>query len=438
MPSPAPEQFADSLVQSFLTLWEFRQEFQKRSFTGFDDAARQLTLFWDPKFLPNFEVIDDIIKSRQEGFFTILVFAEALSEFLAGVEELGARDVLQRKDYNQFANFASYTSCFHLIDSILCLRGAYYLSNPIGDCEWRIFRRMKDPRAKRAPVLQLEPSALCFKGRKLSFLLAKWAGSTTSNTWIFETRDIRSPHASRWRCFGEELEAVLNEGGLESIPKPIRDSFGFFAGHLAYQGVEEHDSNTLQGLRRLIQFCCKDTNFEDIRRDPLVPKLRNLAIYRNRSLDEHLRLIATMLDTTIVDSPTKLIGHNFNRFAEGLAKWQADRLTSIVSRVETSLGRNSDIFSNGMRSVYLFSGLVELDFSKVVDSVCYDSLHTSIRDTIAPIFRNQTFIPVRRDFRFSNVGTSEQPKYHMLRIPITIPDVLTLRDDWFPGPEKPG
>jgi len=431
MPSPTLEQFGDSLAQSFQNLWEFRREFEQRSFAGFDDAARQITLFWDPKFLPNFEAYQNVIKSRQESFFTIFVFAEALSEFLIGLEELRAYQVLEREDYDQFANFASYTSCFHLIDSFLCLRGLYHLWNPVGDCEWKMFRRMRDPRAVGAPVFQLEPSPLRLGRKSLSFLLARWAGTTTRNHWVLEASDIRSVHVSRWRSFGEQLETALREDGMASIPNLIRSFFGLFSGHLAYQGLREDDGNTPQGLSRLIQFGCKDTAFEGVRRGPLIPKLRNIAIYRNQSLDEHLRLIARELDLKIVDSPAKLVGRNFHGLAEGLSQWQNDHLATIVSTVETILGRDSNVFLNGMRSAFLFSGLVELDFYKVVNSVCYNALHPSLRETIAPIFRNQRFIPLRPTSHSLNVGTPQHPQFRVLRIPITIPDVLALRNEWF-------
>jgi hypothetical protein len=91
-----------------------------------------------------------------------------------------------------------------------------------------------------------------------------------------------------------------------------------------------------------------------------------------------------------------------------------------------------DVFANGMRSALLFSGLVELDFSKIVDSPFYNTIPSSLRDTIAPVFRNKRYIPGR-------IGGSPWPirtgatEIHLLRVPITIPDILTPNLDWLPN-----
>ena len=116
-----------SLSASFRVLSQFRNKFQGRQFKSCDEAAIELSMSWDPRFLPNFEVENNRITSPQEEWFTVFAFAEALSELLIGIEELSAYEVLERKDYDQFANFASYTSCFHLVDSFLCSSGLYWI-----------------------------------------------------------------------------------------------------------------------------------------------------------------------------------------------------------------------------------------------------------------------------------------------------------------------
>jgi hypothetical protein len=379
-------------------------------------------MFWDPRFLPNFKLENDKITSPQVEWFTVFAFAETLSELLIGIEELSAYEVLERKDYDQFANFVSYTCSFHLVDSFLCSSGLYWIPNPVGGCEWKQVRRITAPPAQGAPVSELEPCAFKFQGRNAS-ILAKWTESTVGRNWAFEPRDPRPVHVSRWRSFGEELQRLLKRDGLESVPKRVRRFFGLFSGHLAYRGNAKNGSRSLSGLQKLIRMACLD-------KDALVPRLRNLAVYDNRSLDEHFRLVSHMLDETIVDSPTKLAARHFNQLGKGLAEWQVDRLTKILSVVEQKLG--SQACQEGVRTAFLFSGLVELDFPKVVDSGFYDELHRSIRDVVAPVFRNRRFIPLRMKLRAWNVGTTKRPEFHLMRLPITVPGVIALRDHWFP------
>jgi hypothetical protein len=85
-----------------------------------------------------------------------------------------------------------------------------------------------------------------------------------------------------------------------------------------------------------------------------------------------------------------------------------------------------------VRSALLLSGMVELDFFKVVQSGFYNDMHRAVRDAIAPIFRGQRFIPLRKHVFAWNVGTLKRPIFHTIRIPVTIPDVVALRRDWFP------
>jgi hypothetical protein len=422
MTHPTLDEFGTSLAASFQALTRFKDDFETRAFKNCDEAAVQLSLYWDPRFLPNFEAVNQDVRSRQRDWFTMFAFAEALSEFLIGLEELSAYEILEKKDYDQFANFASYTSCFHLVDSFLCLNGLYWLPSPVGICEWQEFRKITHARARGAPVCQLEPLRLKFEGRDV-FVLSRWTGSHTGNEWVFEPKDVRSVHVSRWRCLGEELQRLLNEGGVGSIPKQVKRFFGLFSGHLAYKGSGKADTKTAAGMRKLIAVTCID-------RDPLVPRLRNIAVYDNRSMDEHFRLVAQMLDTSIVDSPSKLVASHFNQLGLGLAQWQTDRLKKILSATETVLGR--DQCRSAVRSALLLSGLVELDFFKVVQSGFYNDLHWAVRDAVAPVFRGQRFIPLRKHMFAWNVGTLKRPIVHTIRIPATIPDVVALRRDWFP------
>jgi hypothetical protein len=414
------EEFGASLAASFQVLSQFKSQFQSLRFKSYDEAAIQLSMFWDPRFLPNFKLQNDIITSPQEKWFTVFAFAEALSELLIGIEELSAYEVLERKDYDQFANFTSYTSCFHLADSFLCSSGFYWIPNPVGGCEWKRFRRITARPAQGAPVSQLEQRAFNLEGGKPS-ILAKWTGSASN--WAFEPKDPRPVHVSRWRFFGEELQRLLKQGGLESVPKRVRRFFGLFSGHLAFRGDDTGGTKTVPGLRKLIRAACLDE-------DALVPRMRSLAVYENRSLDEHLRLVSPMLDETIVDSPTKLAAQHFNQLGKGVAEWQVDRLMRTLSVVEKKLGPKE--CSEGVKSAFLFSGLVELDFSKVVDSDFYDDFHRSIRDVIAPVFRNRRFIPLATKMYSWNVGSLKRPEFHVMRLPITVPGVIVLHDQWFP------
>ena len=411
-----------SLSASFRVLSQFRNKFQGRQFKSCDEAAIELSMFWDPRFLPNFEVENNKITSPQEEWFTVFAFAEALSELLIGIEELSAYEVLERKDFDQFASFASYTSCFHLVDSFLCSSGLYWIPKPVGDCEWRQFRRITAPPAQGAPVSQLEPCAFKFQRRNPS-ILAKWTESAAGRHWIFEAKDPRPIHVSRWRLFGEELQRLLNQDGLESVPKRVRRFFGLFSGHLAFRGSSKDGAKSVAGLQELIRTACVD-------REALVPRLRNLAVYDNRSMDEHFRLLSHMLDVTIVDSPTKLAARYFNQLGKGLAEWQVDRLKKTLLAVEKRLGSQECL--EGVRRSLFFSGLVELDFSKVVDSGFYDELHRCIRDVVAPVFRNRRFIPLPMKSRAWNVGTAKRPEFHVMWLPITVPSVIPLQDHWFP------
>jgi hypothetical protein len=420
------EEFARDLARSFVALWQFRQDFQRRNFGTNDAAARSLTLFWEPIALPNFEIRGGIINSRQQDFFTVFPLAEALRGFLIGVEQSLAYKVLQEEDYDQLAVFSAYTACFHLIDSFLCLSGIYYVPDPVGDCAWKLARRMTDPRARGAPMYILEPSRLITRNRSPNFVVAHW---TESNSWTLEAQDIRSVHASRWKDFGKELKALLRANGTEAIPRPIRQFFNFFGGHLAYLGISQEGTDV--PLAKLIDFGSDDTNFRRISQHAHIPHLRNLAIYRNQTLDDLLRRVAPAFDTSITGPPTKLSGTHFARLATGLIRWQNERLTRILTKAESILREQPRVFRNGIKGAILFSGLVELDHSKIVDNDIYNNMHPSIRENISPIFRTRRYVASRLHSIGWNAGTARQPQIHALAIPITIPDILTQNNDWF-------
>ncbi|MGA8855923.1 MAG: hypothetical protein WB643_02030 [Candidatus Bathyarchaeia archaeon] len=233
---------------------------------------------------------------------------------------------------------------------------------------------------------------------------------------------------SRWRCFGEKLKALIRADGAGSIPRPVQQFFGLFQGPIAYLGLIREDEEI--PLNKLIDYACIGSRFDGITTDAFAPKARNLAIYRNQSLDDYLRRLGPTLDPSIIDSPSKVYGMHFHKLASGIATWQVDRLTSVLSYLERELPE--DVFVNGMRSALLLSGLVELDFSKVVESQLYDTIPAALRDVVTPIFRNRRYIPGRIGGPGWQVGTGPA-NLHFLRLPVTIPGILTPRPDWLPN-----
>jgi hypothetical protein len=441
MPPTSLRQYSTSLAESFQALFNYRTEFQNRTFSSYDEAAREISLNWDPRFLPNFEMNDGEPVSRQQNFFTLLSFAEVLSELLVGIEQLGAYDLLQTNDFDQFANFVAYTSNFHLIDSFLCLAGAYFVPNPVEDCAWVPDRKMTIQQARGTLMYRLDPVVLKINQRKQRYLVlhkisqrkppylvGEFRKHESGTRWFFRPEYGGSIHVSRWRCFGERLKALIRTDGAASIPRPVQQFFGLFRGPLAYLGLMQEDEEA--PLNQLIDYACTRSRFDGITIDAFAPKARNLAIYRNQSLDEYLRRLGPTLDSSIIDSPSKVYGTHFHSLSRGIATWQVDRLTSVLSHVQRELP--ADVFVNGMRSALLFSGLVELDFPKIVDNPLYNTIPAALRDAVAPIFRNRRYIPGRIGGSAWQVGTGPA-NLHFLRLPITIPDILTPRPDWLPN-----
>jgi hypothetical protein len=379
--------------------------------------------------------------SRQQNFFTLFSFAEVLSELLIGIEQLSAYDLLQTNDFDQFANFVSYTSSFHLIDSFLCLAGTYFIRNPVEGCAWVLDRKMTIQQARGTPMYRLDPVFLKINQRKRQYLvlhkiiqrkpgylIAEFREHVSGIGWSFRPEYGGSIHVSRWRCFGEKLKALIRADSEGSIPRSVQQFFGLFQGPLAYLGLIREDERI--PLNKLIDYACTQSRFDGITIDAFAPRARNLAIYRNQSLDDYLRRLGPFLDPSIIDSPSKVYGTNFHKLATGLATWQVDRLTSVLSHLESVLP--GDVFVNGMRSALLFSGLVELDFSKFVDSSLYNAIPAALRDVVAQLFRNRRYIPGRIRGPGWQVGTGPA-NFHFLRLPITIPDILTPRLDWLPN-----
>jgi hypothetical protein len=379
--------------------------------------------------------------SRQQNFFTLFSFAEVLSELLVGIEQLGAYDLLETNDFDQFANFVSYNSSFHLIDSFLCLAGMYFIPNPVEDCAWVLDRKMTIQGARGAPMYRLDPVILNINlgkrrylvlvkttQRKPRYLIGEFREHESGTRWSFRPEYGGSIHVSRWRCFGEKLKSLIRADGTESIPRPIQQFFGLFQGPLAYRGLIREDEEI--HLNRLIDYACIGSRFDGIAIDAFAPQARNLAIYRNQSLDDYLRRLGPMLDPTIIDSASKIYGMHFHRLARGLAGWQIDRLTSVFSNLERELAR--EVFDYGIRCALLFSGLVELDFSKIVDNDLYNAIPAALRNVVAPRFRDRRYIPGRIRGPGWQVGT-RVANWHFLRLPRTIPDVLTPQADWLPN-----
>lgn len=272
----------------------------------------------------------------------------------------------------------------------------------------------------------LHPTPLIYNGHSLNFVVVR---RTRTNYWAIEKQNIRSVHVSRWKDFGKQLNAVLRAKGTNSIPRPIKQFFNLFESPLAYLGISEEGHDV--PLSQLISFGCDDTRFKGIKQRARIPQLRNLAIYRNQTLDEVLRTVAVQLDTSITGPVTKLTPRHFATLGTGLIRWQNARLSTILEKARSILGKGSPAFINGVRSAILLSGLVELDHSKVVDSFIYDSMHISIRENIRHLFHNRRYIPSRLKSIGWNTGTAGRPQIHALALPIAIPDVLTPRNDWF-------
>jgi hypothetical protein len=290
-------------------------------------------------------------------------------------------------------------------------------------------------------MYRLSPVALKMKQRKRRwlvfaktiqqkprYLVGELRGHKSGAKWSFRPEYSSSIHISRWRCFGEKLKSLIRTDGVGSIPRPVQQFFELFQGHFAYLGLIREDEAI--PLTKLIDYACIGSHFDGIAIDAFAPKTRNLAIYRNQSLDEFMRRLGPLLDLGLIDSPSGLYGRYFQLLANSMAAWQVERVTRVLTDLERELPR--DVFLNGMRSAVLLSGLVELDFSKVVDNPLYNEIPAALRDVVAPLFRDRRYLPARIAGPGWKVGAGPT-SHHILRLPVTIPRILTPRPDWLPN-----
>src|SRR6266705_1315353 len=129
---PRSVDLSQRVSRDYEALLRFRKSFEEQSFETKDKAAIELSLNWDPDFLPNFEYRGVVLTSKQGDFFGTLVLGEAIAEFLKGVEDFGAYALLDASQHDPLANMAAYASAFHLLDSFLCLNGILFLHSPTG------------------------------------------------------------------------------------------------------------------------------------------------------------------------------------------------------------------------------------------------------------------------------------------------------------------
>ena len=427
--------FVASTVGSFKELWRFRREFEQLTFQTYDEAASQLALNWDPAFLPNFQFAGETLHSRQKNVFGIFPLGEAIAEFLIGLESLGAHDILSEKDYDQYANFCAYNSSFHLIDAFLCLHGSFYVHGPVESASWKILRRIDRPEYRRIPVTTLEPVGLVGPKRGLcNYVFASLDANTAE--WKCIPVDLRSVHRSRWRAFGDLLLRLLDSDGVDSIRVEIRQFFSYFAGRLSYLGFDDSNYQTASGVRRMVRFACIDPPRREEVRSPNVADLRNLSIYRNRTVDDYMRLVGKELDPSKIGPIPKAIGVYFKRLAQGLILSVGPLINSVIVQAKEALENELDSFRNGLQSAFLMSNLLELDSSKIVESQVYGAISEEIRNLVATYFGHQRYIPIPLKVITWNMGSSENPILRLFRPPVTFGTVVSPNAKWLPEPQS--
>ncbi len=224
----------------------------------------------------------------------------------------------------------------------------------------------------------------------------------------------------------------MREGSLFSIPKEIRQFFGYFAGHLAYAGLGNPNNRTAAGLRQLIRFACIDFNMYGNVKSALVPVIRNMSIYRNRSVDDYMRLVGRYLNPKILGPPPRLFGVHLRRLAQGLARHQVSEINELVRRIKLALTSDLAAFYNGVETALLFSGMVELDIRKLDATDVYRKIDSDIIELVDDYFGKTKYLGISQDFKRWNVGTPTNPIFHTLRPPITYGPCLTPNQQWFP------
>jgi hypothetical protein len=423
-----------SVANSFNELWSFRHEFEQSMFTSYDEAAVKIAMGWDPAFLPNFQFSGEALVSSQKDFFGCFALGEAIAEFLIGLESYGAHDILSGKDYDQYANFCAYNTSFHLIDSFLCLHGSFYIRDPVQGAAWKMLRRMDRPK-RGTLVTTLEPVRLITPKRdRCNYVVATLNSNTVD--WKFSPVNSGSVHSHRWRAFGELLLRILESDGIGSIREEIRQFFSYFAGRLSYLGVADADYHTVDGFRRMVRFACLDPPMREQVRSPNVSDLRNLSIYRNRTVDDYMRLVGKLLDPSVIGPIPKAVGLYFKRLAQGLIVSVGPLLNSVISKAKETLEGEPDSFRNGLESSFLMSNLVELDSSKIVDSQVYDHIDEDIRNLLKKYFGTQRYLPIPENIVSWQVGAAANPVFRMIRSPVTFGPALSPNPSWFPKPKE--
>ncbi len=425
--APRSIALSKSIAQDYESLWQFRKEFERRAFGTKDEAAIELSLNWDPDFLPNFEFRNGNITSRQSDFFGTFVLGEAIAEFLKGIEDYGAYSLLEAKDYDPLANMAAYTSAFHLLDSFLCLNGIFFLRSPVGRSTWKFHRFLPQMGYEKVPTLKLAPDALFrANGNRVNWLRATFE---STGKWTYAPDTLRSIHRTKWTIFGGMLLRRIEKMGVAGVPKEIRQFLGYCAGHLTYHGVKEASNNTAEGLRNLIQYTCIGYKLGNSQFEPLIVDLRNLAIYKNRTFDDYMRMAGPRYDPRLIKTPGKMTGMHFRRLAQGLARVQAVSLSQTIE--ETKASSSKEPFSNGLRSSFLMSNLVELDSTKVVESEVYRILHPDVKELVKTYFGDRRYLPVSEDVIPWAVGTKENVAMHLIKPTTTYGVCVSLNPEWF-------
>jgi len=416
-----------SVAQDYEFLWRFRKEFERRSFVTKDEAAIELSLNWDPDFLPNFEFANGGITSRQHDFFGTFALGEAMAEFLKGIEDYGAYSLLEAKNYDPLANMAAYTSAFHLLDSFLCLNGILFLRSPVGRSAWKFHRFLPQKGYEKVPVLKLAPDGLFrANGNRVNWLRATFE---SIGKWTYVPDSLRSVHRTKWAIFGGMLLSRIERMGVAGVPKEIRQFLGYCAGHLTYHGVKEASNDTVEGLRNLIQYTCIGYRLGNLKFDPLIVDLRNLAIYKNRTFDDYMRMAGPRYDQRLIKTPGKMTGMHVARLAQGLARVQAGSLSQTIEQTKRS--SVSESFSDGLRSSFLMSNLVELDSTKVVKSEVYRVLHPALKQLVKTYFGDRRYLPVSEDVIPWAVGPKDNVAMHIIKPTTTYGICVSLNPQWF-------
>ncbi len=425
--TPRSVDLSKRVSRDYESLWHFRKAFEQRSFATKDEAAVEVSVRWDPDFLPNFEFRNGVLTSRQDDFFGVFVLGEAIAEFLKGIEDFGAYHLLKEKDYDPLANLAAYTSAFHLLDSFLCLNGILFLHSPIGRTAWRFHRFLPQKGYEEIPTLKLAPDGLFRSNEKR----VNWLRATfhSSEGWIYTPERLRSVHRTKWRIFGEILLQRIDKLGVDGVPKEIRQFLAYCAGHLTYHGVREASNDTPEGLRNLVRYTCIGYTLGNQRFEPLIVNLRNLATYKNRTFDDYMRMAGQRYDPTLIETPGKMTGMHFRRLAQGLVRTQVVSLSRTIEEIKNA--SNPELFANGLLSSFLMSNLVELDSTKIVDSEIYDVLHPNLAELVKTYFGDRRYLPVSENVIPWAVGPPKNPSMHIIKPTTTYGVCVSLNPKWF-------